>query len=143
MPQNDQLGLKIIAAVDILFALVTTAWSLTAMSSLAGFFNAVFSSCPCTLVAKLAVLVLLLLVFLFAKSGVQIFNLNPKGREDHVSFSKMGIFILCFPLLFSIFRHQLSSADLICGALIAYLVWSIFYLNSPKIRDLFHVIHSD
>jgi hypothetical protein len=140
MSQNDPLGLKIIAAIDIFFALAVVTWSLTAVSSLAGFFKALLSSCPCTLLAKIAVLVILLLVFLLVKSGIQIFMLDPKGREDHIGFSKLGIFVLCFPLLYSYSCHQLSTADLICGALMVYLLWSIFYLNSRKIKNLFRYI---
>ena len=137
MSKHDPVGLKIIAAVDIFFALAVVTWSFTAVSSLAGFFKALLSSCPCTLLAKIAVLVVLLLVFLLVKSGIQIFMLNPKGREDHIGFSKMVIFILCFPLFYSYFLHQFSNTDLVCGALMAYLLWSVFYLNSRKIRDLF------
>ena len=60
--------------------------------------------------------------------------LNPKGREDHINFSSLGIFVLLFPVLCT---HNLTA--IIGGLLIVYLAWSIFYLNSPRTKKLFQV----
>jgi len=128
------LGIKIIALMDCAFGIFILGWFFRASNSLQTAINALLSSCPCAIVAKIAVLVVFLLIILFIKSSLQVFQLNPKGREDHINFSSLGIFVLLFPVLCT---HNLTA--IIGGLLIVYLAWSIFYLNSPRTKKLFQV----
>ncbi len=134
MLNNTRLGIKAIALIDFLFGIFIMGWFVKACSNIAAVLNAVLSSCPCSITAKIAILVVILLIVLFIKTGIQVFQLNPKGRNDHISISSMGIFILLFPVIFG---HHEKASTVICGLFIAYLAWSIIYLNSPNIKELF------
>jgi hypothetical protein len=131
------MGIKIIAWVDCIFGIFVLGWFFEASSKIAGLFNAILSSCPCTILPKIAVLVVLLLIVLLIKSGIQILRMDLKGRDDHISFSSLGIFILLFPALFTHKQGVFPFTAIICGSFIVYLAWSIFYLNCSNIKEQF------
>jgi len=137
MGNNNPLGIKIIALVDCIFGVFVLGWFLESWGKVVSILNILLSRCPCSIVSKIAVFVVFLVVVLLIKSGVQIFKLKPKGRDDHINFSSLGIFILLFPAFFIHQQGNLSRTPIICGLLIAYLVWSIFYLNRSKVKELF------
>jgi len=131
------LAIKIIAVIDCVFGLFILGWFLKMVSSMEGFVRGLWSSCPCTILVKILVLLVGLITLLFIKSGVQIFQLKIKGRDDHISFSSMMIFILFFPLMFSSRGGVICCTSIISGLLITYLAWSIFYLKKSSISNLF------
>ena len=139
MQTNLPLGIKIIAAVDCIFGLFVLGWFLKISNNFISAITALLSSCPCALIAKIAVLVVILLIVLFIKSGVQIYKLDPRGRNDHINFSSLGIFVLLFPVFLIHIPQGVSITIIVCWAIIIYLVWSIFYLNSPRIKELFKI----
>jgi hypothetical protein len=134
MKNNKPLGIKIIALLDFAFGIFILGCLFKAPNNLAGIYYIFLSRCPCALIPKIAVLVAALVIILLIKSGVQIFKLKPKGREDHINFSSIGILIL----LFFLFLNQ-SLTNIICGLLITHLAWSIYYLNTSRIKKLFEV----
>ena len=143
---NRPLGVKIISFVDCMLGIFVLGWFFKVSSYFTGALNALLSSCPCSILSKIAILVVLLLVVLLIKSGIQIFQLVPKCREDLFIFSSIGILILLVPFFFYKNIHVQGSVSspslftpIICGSLILYLSWSIFYLNRPRVKGLFNL----
>jgi len=134
MNDNKPLGIKIIAGLDGACGIIIPGWFIKTMGHFSGLLYALSSTCPCTILTKIAVLVIVLLTILLIKSGVQILQLKSKGREDHINFSSIVILILLFVIFFN-----RSMTAIICGLLIMYLLWTILYLNNSRIKVLFNI----
>ncbi len=137
MINNTRLGIKIIALINFIFGIFLLGWFFKASGYFTNVLSAILSSCPCSILAKIALLVVVLLIILFIKTGVQILKLDPRGRNDQININSMGIFILLFPLIWGHNKGEISCTSIICGLSIAYLAWSIVYLNLSKIKESF------